>query len=270
MMQGTNYISIAELVLASLLILVSAGVSLWLKLGLTKRILVSAVRAVVQLSILGLLLKWIFAANQWYWVLLIIVAMTVIAGFSARSRGSYVYHGLTQDALSSVWLASWLSAAVGLYAVLHIRPWYSPQYVIPILGMVLGNCLTAVALCLDRLTQDLRQQQARVEVMLSMGATGWEAYRDTARAAVVAGMLPTINQLSVVGLVSLPGMITGQILAGASPDQAIRFQLLTMFLICAGSAGGCLLCAVLVYRRVFGRCWEFCSWRLQRRKTEKV
>ena len=267
-MQTEYYLSIGELTLASLLILISAAVSLWLKLGLTKRILISAIRAVVQLSIVGLLLKWIFAANQWYWVLLIIIVMTTVAGFSARSRGSYVYRGLTRDALSSVWLASWLSAAVGLYAVMHINPWYSPQYVIPILGMVLGNCLTAVALCLDRLTQDLRQQQSRVEMMLSMRATGCEPYRDTARAAVVAGMLPTINQLSVVGLVSLPGMITGQILAGASPDQAIRFQLLTMFLICAGSAGGCLLCAVFVYRHVFNRCWQFCSWRLKRRKTE--
>lgn len=269
-MQANDYLSIGELALASLLILISAAVSLWLKLGLTRRILISAIRAVVQLSIVGLLLKWIFAANQWYWVVLIIIVMTVMAGFSARSRGSYVYRGLTRDALSSVWCASWLTTAVGLYAVLHIEPWYSPQYVIPILGMVLGNCLTAVALCLDRLTQDLRQQQAQVEVMLSMGATGWEAYRDTARAAVVAGMLPTINQLSVVGLVSLPGMITGQILAGASPDQAIRFQLLTMFLICAGSASGCLLCAVLVYRHVFNRCWQFCSWRLRRRQTGKA
>ena len=105
-------------------------------------------------------------------------------------------------------------------------------------------------------------------MMLSMGTTGCEAYRDTSLTALVAGMLPTINQLSVVGLVSLPGMITGQILAGASLDQAIRFQLLTMFLICVESAGGCLLCAIFVYRHVFNRCWQFCSWRLKRRRTE--
>ncbi|MDF7675625.1 iron export ABC transporter permease subunit FetB [Neisseriaceae bacterium ESL0693] len=265
-MQTTHIVSNADLALASILVLVSAGVSLWLKLGLTNRIIISAIRAVVQLSIIGLLLKWIFAANQWYWVLPMVTVMTLVAGLSARSRGRYSYRGLSFDALSSVWLASWLTAAVGLYAVLHVKPWYSPQYVIPILGMILGNCLTAVSLCLDRLTQDLRQQQSTIEMLLSLGATGWEAYRETARGAVIAGMLPTINQLSVVGLVSLPGMITGQILAGAAPDQAIRYQLLTMFLICAGSAGGCLLCALLVYRHMFNQRWQFCSWRLHQRK----
>lgn len=269
-MQTTQIVSNADLALASVLVLVSAGVSLYLKLGLTKRIIISAIRAVIQLTIIGLLLKWIFAANEWYWVLPMIVVMTLVAGLSARSRGRYSYRGLSTDALSSVWLASWLTAAVGLYAVLHVKPWYSPQYVIPILGMILGNCLTAVSLCLDRLTQDLRQQQPTIEMLLSLGATGWEAYRETARGAVIAGMLPTINQLSVVGLVSLPGMITGQILAGAAPDQAIRYQLLTMFLICAGSAGGCLLCALFVYRHMFSRSWQFYSWRLRRRKNAEI
>ncbi|KEQ02097.1 ABC-type putative transport system, permease component, partial [Snodgrassella alvi SCGC AB-598-J21] len=92
-MQGTNYISVAELALASLLILVSAGVSLWLKLGLTKRILISAVRAIVQLSVVGLLLKWIFASNQWYWVLLIIVVMTAIAyGLDNAAEGTFIVY----------------------------------------------------------------------------------------------------------------------------------------------------------------------------------
>lgn len=266
-MNSPHLVSNADLALASLLILVSAGVSLWLRLGLTGRIIVAAIRAVVQLSIIGLVLKWIFAANQWYWVILMIVIMTLVAGVSARSRGRYRYRGLTRDAINSVWLSSWLVAAVGLYAVLHVKPWYSPQYVIPILGMILGNCLTAVSLCLDRLTQDLRQQQSTIEMVLALGGSGWEAYREIARGAVIAGMLPTINQLSVVGLVSLPGMITGQILAGAAPDQAIRYQLLTMFLICASSAGGCLLCALSVYRHLFDRHWQFCGWRLHQRKT---
>lgn len=266
-MQSANMVSALDLAAASALVLISALVSLLLKLGLTRRIVIAAIRTVVQLSLIGLLLKWIFAADKWYWVVLIALAMTLIAGLSARSRSSYTYRGMAADALNSVWLSSWLTGIIGIYVVLHVKPWYSPQYVIPILGMILGNSLTAVSLCLNRLTSDLRQQRGYVEMLLSLGATGWEAYQSIARSAVVAGMLPTINSMAVVGLVSLPGMMTGQILAGGAPDQAVRYQIVTMFFICAGSSVGCMLCAMAVYRRLFDRHWRFCSWRLQRQRS---
>ncbi|WP_037585707.1 ABC transporter permease [Stenoxybacter acetivorans] len=267
-MHAANYVSVADLAIASVLVLISAAISLWLKLGLTQRIAVAAVRTVVQLSLVGLVLKWVFSANQWYWVVGIVMLMTVIAGISARSHSAWIYRGMTQDALSSVWLSSWLVAAIGLFLVLHVRPWYEPQYVIPIIGMILGNSLTGISLCLDRLTQDLYSRRGHVEMLLSLGASAWEAYRDTARRAVISGMLPTINSMSVVGLVSLPGMMTGQILAGGAPDQAVRYQVVMLFVICAGSALGCMLCALLVFRRLFNNSGQFCTWRLYSNKPQ--
>ena len=122
--------------------------------------------------------------------------------------------------------------------MIRIHPWYEPQYAIPILGMILGNTLTGVSLGIERMTEELTAGRGAVEMSLALGATRWEAAQGPARQAVRAGMIPTLNQMAVVGLVSLPGMMTGQVLAGQSPLQAVRYQIVIMFLIAAASALG--------------------------------
>lgn len=263
-------LSATDLAIASLLLLISAATSAWLRLGLGRQIAVAALRTVAQLSLIGFVLQWVFAADRWPWVMAIITAMTVVAGLSARGRSRIRYVGLAIDALVAVWSSSWLVTAIGLYLVLRVTPWYSPQFVIPILGMVLGNSLTAIALTLDRLTNELRQQRGRIEMMLSLGAPAWTAYRDVARNAVTAGMTPTLNSMMVVGLVSLPGMMTGQILAGGAPGQAVRYQIVILFLICASSSLGCTLIAALVFRRVFNARQQFCHERLALSRDGRV
>lgn len=254
----------SDLGIASVLVCLSAAVSLALRLGLTRHIAVAALRTVLQLSAIGLILKHVFAAEHPLWVAAMVLVMTLTAGFSAGGRGRYRYAGLRRDALLTVWLTSWLVAAVGFYAVLHVSPWYSPQYVIPILGMILGNTLTTVSLTFERLTQALAQQRGQIEMLLSLGARPWEAFRDIARQAVRAGMTPTLNSMSVVGIVSLPGMMTGQILAGGAPEQAVRYQIIIMFFLCAAAALSGVLAVWRVYRRFFNRHACFDSTLLQR------
>lgn len=244
-------VGVWEIALASGLVLLSAGLSAAMRLGLTRSILTAALRTVVQLGLLGLILKWVFAAQQWYVVVAIVAVMTVVAGLAVPKRARGRYRGIRSDALATVWLTSWTVAAVALFAVLRIRPWYSPQFVIPIVGLILGNTLTGVALTFDTLLRDALAQRGSIEMRLSLGATAWEAFEDTARTAVAAGMLPTLNSMMVVGLVSLPGMMTGQILAGGDPAQAVGYQILTMFMICAGTTLGCLMAAFCVFRRIF-------------------
>ncbi len=255
-------ISVAEIGLAALLILANGLISIFLKLRLEKQLLIASVRMVVQLFAIGLILKWVFAADKWYIVVAIMTVMTVIAGLAARNRSRIRYQGMQFDALFSIWIPSWMIMGVGLVLILRIEPWYSPQYVIPVLGMIMGNTLTGVSLGLDRITNELTQRRDHVEMMLSLGATGWEAYREAAQNAVRAGMMPTINSMMVIGLVSLPGMMTGQILAGQDPEQAIRYQILLMFLLTASSGIACMLAVLLVFRRVFSAQNNFQYWKL--------
>jgi putative ABC transport system permease protein len=225
----------------------------------------AAVRTVVQLLAIGYVLGWVFEFAYWYVVLPIMCLMTLIAGASAAGRGKRTYAGQRVDSIASVWISSWLVTAVGLFAVIRIHSWYEPQYAIPILGMILGNTLTGVSLGMERMTQELTTGRGTIEMILALGGTRWEAAQQAARHAVRAGMMPTLNQMTVVGIVSLPGMMTGQVLAGENPEEAVRYQIVIMFLIAAASALGTVGAVLLTYRRLFSADHRFLPHKLTAR-----
>ncbi|MGF6762477.1 putative ABC transport system permease protein [Paraburkholderia sp. GAS33] len=258
-------LSLWDVAIAALLIVVNGAVSVALKLDLERKLAWAAVRTVVQLLAIGYVLGWVFQFDRWFVVLPLMVAMTLIAGFAGAQRGARTYAGQRVDSIVSIWVSSWLVAAVGLFVVIRIRPWYEPQYAIPILGMILGNTLTGVSLGIERMTEELTARRDRVDMALALGATRWEAAQAPARQAVRAGMIPTLNQMAVVGIVSLPGMMTGQVLAGQSPLQAVRYQIVIMFLIAAASALGTVLAVLLTYRRLFSADHRFLASRLMER-----
>jgi len=251
-----------DLAIATSLILINGAISLALQLRLEKKLAIAALRTIVQLLAIGTILGWVFAVNRWYVVLAILAIMTLIAGRAAGQRGSWNYKGMGIDSILSVWGSSWLVTAIGLFVVLRIDPWYKPQYAVPILGMILGNTLTGVALGLERITGELQARREQIETLLALGATRWEAFRPPAQAAVRAGMMPVINAMSVVGIVSLPGMMTGQVLAGQAPDAAIRYQIVIMFLITAASGLGTVSVVLMVFKRLFSADHHFLYWRL--------
>ena len=258
-------LSLWDVGIAALLIVVNGAVSVALKLDLERKLAWAAVRTVVQLLAIGYVLGWVFQFDRWFVVLPLMVVMTLIAGFAGAQRGARTYAGQRIDSVVSIWLSSWLVAAVGLFVVIRIRPWYEPQYAIPILGMILGNTLTGVSLGIERMTEELTARRDHVDMALALGATRWEAAQAPARQAVRAGMIPTLNQMAVVGIVSLPGMMTGQVLAGQSPLQAVRYQIVIMFLIAASSALGTVLAVLLTYRRLFSADHRFLASRLVER-----
>jgi putative ABC transport system permease protein len=262
-------LSLWDVAIAALLIVVNGAVSVALKLDLERKLAWAAVRTVVQLLAIGYVLGWVFQFDRWFVVLPLMVAMTLIAGFAGAQRGARTYAGQRVDSVVSIWVSSWLVAAVGLFVVIRIRPWYEPQYAIPILGMILGNTLTGVSLGIERMTEELTARRDRVDMALALGATRWEAAQAPARQAVRAGMIPTLNQMAVVGIVSLPGMMTGQVLAGQSPLQAVRYQIVIMFLIAASSALGTVLAVLLTYRRLFSADHRFLASRLMERAATR-
>lgn len=248
--KGDISLSWFEVAVAATLLAINAIVSLQLRLDLAKKIVTSSVRMTVQLAILGLVLKQIFELSQAAPVLGLAAVMTIIAGVSAVRRIDYRYPSIYRNAIFSVWTSAWIVTMVTVLLIVRPAPLYSPQVVIPLLGMVLGNSLTGISLGLDRFLSELRNRRGEVETKLTLGATRWESCRSVFAGATRTAMIPILNTMSVAGIVSIPGMMTGQLLAGAPPLQAVQYQIMIMFVIAAAIALGVVLALALTYRNV--------------------
>lgn len=250
---GAGYVVLGygQVALAVLLIVINAVVSAVLRLGLAKRLAVSATRTVVQLVLIGWVLQFVFSASRLWVILALGSLMVLVAGHTAVRASGRRWRGQTWDAVLSIWASSWALAVFALVVVVRPQPWFSPQFAIPLLGMLLGNALNGVSLGLDRLGDTLVRRRDWVETVLALGGSRWEAARGAVREAVRTGMTPILNTMSVVGVVSLPGMMTGQLLAGAPPAEAVKYQIVIMFLIAAATALGTLGVVLLGYRRLF-------------------
>ncbi|WP_071058104.1 iron export ABC transporter permease subunit FetB [Pelistega sp. MC2] len=266
-----NYheIGLTEIFLAACLVFINGLISFVLNLGLGKSLLIASIRTIVQLSLIGIILKWIFSINEFWVVLLWVTLMMVIAAQAAKNRLSWSYSGIFHDTFISVFIPAWFVVIVGIELILNIQPWYSPQYLIPMAGMIIGNILTAISLVLNNLLSQLTSQRERVDSLLALGATPWEAFRGQAAQAVKTGMMPTINSMTVVGLVSLPGMMTGQVLAGQDPEQAIRYQIVIMFFLAVGTGLSCVLLVYTVFKRLFDANGTFLFNRLMMNAKKK-
>ena len=258
-MTSNGYIELSYLQVgaATLLILINGGISVALKLGLERRLLVAATRTVIQLLLVGLVLQWVFSVSTWYLVVALMLVMALVAGVAAVRRTDRRYPGIWLNAILSVWVSSWVITAAALFGIVDVEPWFAPQYAIPLLGMILGNTLNGISLGLDRLGEELTGRRSEVEGLLALGATRWEAARGPVRRAVRTGMIPIVNSMMVVGIVSLPGMMTGQLLAGVAPVDAVEYQVVIMFLIASGTALGTVGVVLLSYRRLFNPHHQF-------------
>ncbi len=230
----------------------AGAVSLVLRLGVEKRLGVAALRTVIQLGLLGLILERVFAVRNPYVVVGLLLLMTVFAAREAVGRSSRRYKGILADAWLTMAATCFLVGGIVTQVVVGVEPWYDPQYVIPLLGMILGNSLTGISLCLDRFMDHLETRSAEVELRIAFGATRREALAAPLKDAVRTGMIPIINSMAAAGIVSLPGMMTGQILAGSPPMQAVAYQIVVMFMIAAAVALGAMLVVVLAGRHFMG------------------
>ena len=250
---------------AGALLLLHGGLSVALGLGLEKRLAIVSARTVVQLTLLSWILVPLFAWPQWWLVLPMCAVMVALAAWEATRRVSRRYPGMLAGAFGAMLLGSGTTAVWGTLVLLQPDPPWSPRYLIPLVGMILGNALTGVSLGLDRCLQDLDEGRGRVELLLALGATRWQAARGVARDAVRTGMIPILNAMSAVGLITIPGMMTGQILGGADPIQAARYQILILFLIAGAVAVGTLVAVGLALTTLLDREHRLRSDRISRR-----
>jgi len=243
----------ADLALAALLVLALAALSFRLRLGVSRQILVAALRTTVQLLLVGLILRAVFENVHWGWIALIAAVMLLAAGREVLARQKRPLRGGWGFGVGtlSMFLSSFTVTVLALVVVIGNDPWYAPQYAIPLLGMLLGNTMNGVSLGMGRLTESAWQQRAVLEQRLALGQSRQEAISDLRRDAVRTGMVPIVNAMAAAGLVSLPGMMTGQILAGSPPVEAVKYQILIMFLIAGGTGFGVMASIGITARRLF-------------------
>ncbi len=250
---GVIPLSPLDLALAALLVLALAATSRRVKLGVERQIVIAAARTVVQLLLVGIVLKAIFSYVHIGWISLMALIMLSAAGWEVMSRQKRRFSGWWGfgTGTTAMFVSSFAVAVVALTVIVQPAPWYEPQYAIPLLGMLLGNTMNGVALGINSLTDAAWQQRAILEQRLMLGETRSEAVADIRRDAMRTGLIPVINSMAAAGLVSLPGMMTGQILAGSPPVEAVKYQILIMLLIAVGTGFGVMVAVTLSARRIF-------------------
>lgn len=244
-MTQSSYVVLSfwDLAIAALLILINGGISLALQLGIERTLFVNAVRMTVQLMAIGFVLKFIFEQTSPLWTLALAVVMVLFAGREVMARQSRRFKGWWAYGLGTTTLlfVGLIAVMYGVAVLINPDPWYSPRYVLPILGMILGNTMTGISLGLETLTTTAHRDRAAIEARIALGAARNESLDTATRQALKTGMMPIINSMAATGIVALPGMMTGQILAGVDPVDASKYQLLVMFLIAGATALGVLM-----------------------------
>ncbi|MCB2215487.1 ABC transporter permease [Desulfofustis glycolicus] len=257
-------LSAVDLALSGGLILLLAVLSFFLNLGLGRRLLISAARMTVQLLLIGMVLQALFASKTPWFIMLISSVMLLAAGHEVRSRLKCKIKGLFGFGVGvgSMFVSSFSVTVLTLIVILQQDPWYDPRYAIPILGMLLGNTMNGVALAADRMTTMFYEQRELIEQRLMLGETWHQAISELRRDCMRTGMIPIINSMAAAGLVSLPGMMTGQILGGSPPVEAVKYQILIMLLIAAGAGFGVVSAILMIERHLFDHRHRLCLERL--------
>jgi putative ABC transport system permease protein len=246
-----THLNLINIAIASGFIVLAGFASLALRLGLVKSLAIGAARTFIQLSIAGIAIGFVFGLKSIVWVLLLMAVMMLFAAREGISHLKVKLRGSGLDALLAIILSSFVVAVTVTGVIIGDEPWWKPQVFIPIMGMVLGNSLNGISLALDRFMNGCVEKRAEIEARLTLGASAAEAILPISRDAIRTGMMPMINSMNIVGIVSLPGMMTGQLLAGADPKDAVLYQIIVMYMIVAAATLGGIIAVTLARRRVF-------------------
>ncbi|MDA8440987.1 MAG: iron export ABC transporter permease subunit FetB [Peptococcaceae bacterium] len=241
--------SFTSLMLSLVLVLIAVVVSAQQKLALEKDIVIGTIRAVIQLLVVGYVLKFVFHISDWRLTVTMLVVMILAASQNASKRGQGMPGAFLVVCMA---IGGSALATIAVMVILGVIS-FVPAQVIPIGGMVIGNAMVGAGLVLNRLNAEIRTRRLEVEAALALGATSRQAVEDVLRFSVKAGLIPTIDSLKTLGLVQLPGMMTGLILAGADPLQAVRYQMLVAFMLSSTVTLSCVIVGLLAYRRFFNK-----------------
>ena len=222
-------------------------------LGLEKDTIIAVVRSIIQLFVVGYILLFVFDSESILYIFLMVVVMIVAATQNARKKGQAI-KGITWKIAVTIVFIEVLTQSILLG--FRITP-ATAQYIIPISGMMIGNSMVLAILFLNRFTAEVDNHQDQTELILSVGGTPKQAIHTQLITSIKASMIPTIESQKTIGLVQLPGMMSGQIIAGASPIQAVQFQLLILFLLLTTAAVTSIMLGFLSYPSLFNQRMQF-------------
>ena len=225
-----------------------------------KMILIATTRMTLQLTVMGYILMYVFENPSWWQTLLMLSVMVGFAIFNALKRVKTLMNKKLRQLIAVSMVAGYgVTAIIFMLAVLHVTPWFNPQYIIPISGMIVGNAMTGIALGANKLCSAMLERHDQIESALMLGATPKAATRDIVNEAFDSAILPTMNNMLTMGIVSLPGMMTGQILSGTFPLTAIKYQIGIMLAILGCTAITVVLFVTLGYKTFFTKDAQFIS-----------
>lgn len=224
-------ISYLDLAIGFTLLMITAGFSRLQKLEVERELLIASIRTFLQLIAVGFILKYVMGSDNPYLITILVLIMLSVAVITVTGRQRIRSPELSYIVGFAMLAGTGLSVIVLTQVLIEIKPWYQPYYLIPIAGMIIGNSMNGATLAVERIDSELRSKRDQIEALLALGATSNQAGKDCIRAAIKASLIPTINTMMVVGIVSLPGMMTGQILSGISPFTAVKYQIIIMYMI---------------------------------------
>ncbi len=248
---GVTSVSATGLLVCALLVLATIALSRRERLGLERDLVIGAVRTLLQLLLVGYVLGAIFRLDRALVVLGVLAVMLAVAARTAARRVPPPLSGIFPITLAALTASSIVVLLFVTEFVLRVPRWYEPRVVIPLAGMIIGNAMNGAALAAERLAGEVRARRAEIDALLALGATSFRASRSALQASLRAALIPTVNGLMTVGIVHLPGVMTGQILGGASPLLAVRLQIVIMYMLTATVAFASLGTVLLARRRLF-------------------
>lgn len=246
---SNGVITTSSLIIASSLVVISLIFSYFQKIKLEKDTIIAVVRAVIQLLAVGYILEYIFGLENPWFVSLVVVAMILSASFNAAKRGKEIRNSR---------LVSFIAITVGTFVTLIVLVLsgaleYVAYQIIPVSGMIISNSMIALGLSYKHMVYDFKNKKHEVETKLSIGADIYQSSEGIIRESIRTGMLPTIDSAKTLGIVALPGMMTGLILAGTSPIYAIRYQIMVTFMLMSTTAISTFVACYLSYRSFFNK-----------------
>ncbi|KAI4331729.1 hypothetical protein MLD38_029884 [Melastoma candidum] len=234
-------------VAALVVVLMAVCLSRLQRLDLEKDMLYSVFRAFLQLSIIGFVLDFIFRQANGIWILIAYLFMVCVAGHTAGQRAKHVPQG---KYIAGISILTGTSVTMALLLLLRVFP-FSPRYVIPVAGMLIGNSMTVTGVTMKRLRDDIKSQINQVETALALGANPKQATINQVKSALVIGLAPVLDNAKTVGLITLPGAMTGLIMGGASPLEAIQLQIVVMNMLIGASTVSSMLSTYLSWPNFF-------------------
>ncbi|CAD2073297.1 ABC transporter permease [Phocicoccus pinnipedialis] len=245
--------SITSLALSLVFVIIPLILTAYLKLGLTKDILIATVRSIIQLIAVGYILTFVFEGQNAIYIILMIMLMIGAASQNIVKKGKGIPY--------ITWIIILALVVVEVFSmttlvVCNIIP-FTPQYVIPISGMIIGNTMVLSLLFLNKFKSEVNQNDEIIELILSFGGTPEDAIKHSLKSAIKTSMIPTIEAQKTMGLVQLPGMMSGLIIGGGDPLEAVMYQLLILFLILNTAAVASVLVGYLSYRHLFNARMQF-------------